>query len=212
MIGLFRAFIVRLRELKNWGSEHRPRVQTHMLCSVKPTTRILPTAIIHNNIGLVDAISVGEHTYVRGELLTFGHGGKISIGDYCYIGEGARIWSSVSVRIGDRVLISHNVNIFDSDTHPIDDFMGRHKQYKDIITTGHPKTIDLGENPVVIEDDVLIACQSIVLKGVTIGRGAVVGAGSVVTRDVAPFTLVAGNPAKFIRAITPPENCEGGAS
>ena len=169
------------------------------------SSKFLPTARVYNILGSHTSITVGEYTYIRGELLTFGHGGNIVIGDYCYVGEGARIWSAKSIKIGHRVLISHNVNIFDSDTHPIDDYEGRHQQFKDIIATGHPHTLDLREEAVVIEDDVLIACQSVILKGVTIGRGAVVGAGSVVTHDVAPFTLVAGNPARVIRAITPPK-------
>lgn len=151
------------------------------------------------------AIALGNHTHVRGELTTFAHGGQITIGDYCYIGEGTRIWSAKSISIGNRVLISHNVNIYDCDTHPIDDPAARHQQFKDIITTGHPKELDLREKPVVIEDDALIASQSIILKGVTIGRAAVVAAGSVVAKDVPPGTLVAGNPARIIRKLDIPE-------
>ncbi len=136
-------------------------------------------------------------------MLTFGHGGRISLGDYCYVGEGTRIWSALSITIGNRVLISHNVNIFDNDTHPIDDPKERHRQFVEIITNCHPQQIDLRERPVVIGDDVLIGCQSIILSGVTIGDGAVVGAGSVVTRDVPPMTLVAGNPARELRKLEP---------
>jgi acetyltransferase-like isoleucine patch superfamily enzyme len=55
--------------------------------------------------------------------------------------------------------------------------------------------------PVVIEDGVWIAARAIILKGVTIGRGSVVGAGAVVTADVPPRTVVAGNPAKVIKNI-----------
>jgi len=56
---------------------------------------------------------------------------------------------------------------------------------------------------VVIEDDVWLSARVIVLKGVTIGRGAVVAAGAVVTKDVAPHTLVGGVPAKLIRSLEP---------
>lgn len=167
-------------------------------------SRLYPTAEIHNILGRQNAIVLGAHTHVRGHLLTFGHGGEIRIGDYCYVGEGTRIWSAKSIRIGNRVLISHGVNIFDNDTHPIEDTEARHRQFKAIITTGHPREIDLNEQEVVIEDDALIACQSIILKGVVVGKGAVVGAGSVVTKDVPPFTIVAGNPARIIRAIDSP--------
>lgn len=201
MTGFVRALLARLHKAIACAIAHIPGVQTHTLCSFKRTTRILPSAVISNNAGTVQAITLGEHTHVRGELLTFGHGGEIRIGDYCYIGEGTRIWSAVSIRIGDRVLISHNVNIFDNDTHPIEDAAARHRQFVEIITAGHPRRINLNEAPVIIEDDVLIACQSIILSGVRIGRGAVVAAGSVVTRDVPPFTIVAGNPAQVIRTI-----------
>ena len=171
--------------------------------------RIAPGAVLHdtarivNNLGYADAIRIGAFTHIKGELLTFGHGGKIEMGQYCFVGEYSRIWSAASILIGDRVLISHNVNIFDNDTHPID-AKTRHWQFKEIITRGQPKTIHLKEKPIVIGNDVLISCMSIILSGVTIGEGAIVGAGSVVTKDVPPWTIVAGNPAKTIREI--PEN------
>jgi galactoside O-acetyltransferase len=59
--------------------------------------------------------------------------------------------------------------------------------------------------PVKIEDKVWIGFNSIILKGVTVGEGAIVGAGSVVTKDVPPYTIVAGNPARIIRELTPEE-------
>ena len=62
---------------------------------------------------------------------------------------------------------------------------------------------------VVIEDDAWIGFKSSVLKGVTIGRGAIIAAGSVVTKDVPPFTLVAGNPAKVIRELSEQDNQTG---
>ena len=122
------------------------------------------------------------------------------IGQYCYIGKDSRIWSSVNISIGDRVLISHNVNIFDNITHPLSP-KARHEQFKEIISKGHPKKIDLDEQPITISNDALIGCMSIILRGITVGEGAVVGAGSVVTKDVPPYTIVAGNPAKIIKEI-----------
>jgi acetyltransferase-like isoleucine patch superfamily enzyme len=177
------------------------RVNQDQLCKILNGAKLFPSARIFNILGKPENIVIGENSFIRGELLTFAHGGKISIGNYCYVGEGTRIWSAGSIEIGDRVLISHNVNIFDNDTHPIDDANARHKQFKEIIKTGHPKEIDLKERPVTICNDALIGCNSIILKGVTIGVGAVVGAGSVVCNDVAPFTIVAGNPARPVRTL-----------
>jgi acetyltransferase-like isoleucine patch superfamily enzyme len=147
---------------------------------------------------------IGSGSHIRGELLTFGHGGKIELGSYCYVGENTRIWSALNIAIGDRVLISHNSNIFDNDTHPIDAKL-RHEHFRLITESGHPSTLALNERAVVIQDDVLVGCNTVVLKGVTIGEGAIVGAGSVVTRDVPAWTIVAGNPARVIREIGPDE-------
>lgn len=161
------------------------------------------TARIVNNLPDSSAIGIGAHTHVKGELLTFGSGGKIVIGEYCYIGEQSHIWSAKSIDIGDRVLISHNVNIFDNATHPLN-ARARHEQFKSIISDGHPKNINLAERPIVIANDVLIGCMSIILKGVTIGQGSIIGAGSVVTKDIPPYSIAVGNPAVVIREI--PEN------
>lgn len=157
-------------------------------------------ARILNASGSSDSIVVGDHCRVEGELFVFAHGGRISVGDWCFIGPDTRVWSAVSVTIGQRVLISHGCNIMDSLTHPIDP-VARHEHYRAILLGGHPSTLDLDERPVVIGDDAWIAAGATVLRGVTIGNGAIVAAGSVVTSDVAPMTVVAGNPAKLVRSL-----------
>jgi acetyltransferase-like isoleucine patch superfamily enzyme len=168
-------------------------------CRVYPGAQIQP-----GNRHIADSIVVGAHTHIRGQLFTFGHGGQISMGEYCYLGENSKIWSGAEIKIGDRVLIGHNSSIFDSDTHPLNP-RERHAQYVEIITTGHPAHIDLRDEPVSIEDDVWIGCNVVVLKGVTIGKGAVVGAGSIVTKDVPSYVIVAGNPARIVRELSADE-------
>jgi acetyltransferase-like isoleucine patch superfamily enzyme len=177
------------------------RIRGQRECVCASTAKIYDSARIVNNQNIRENIQIGEGSHIKCELLTFGHGGKIKIGDYCYVGEQSRIWSALDVTIGNRVLISHNVNIFDNATHPTS-LSERHKQFMQIVTVGHPKKIDLKENPVVLCDDVWIGCMSIIFPGVTVGLGAVVGAGSVVTKDVPPYTIVAGNPARVIREIS----------
>jgi len=164
----------------------------------------MPSARILNIRGETRRIRVGDQSLVAGELLVFPHGGDISIGEWCYIGEGARIWSSGSVTIGNRVLISHNANIFDSLTHPLR-ARERHAHFQAIVQSGHPRSIDLGERPVTLADDVWIGTNAVVLRGVSIGEGSIVGAGAVVTHDVAPHCIVAGNPARLIRELAPDE-------
>jgi acetyltransferase-like isoleucine patch superfamily enzyme len=173
-------------------------------CILGPHAKLYPSARIVNARGETEAIRIGAHSIIRGELMVFGHGGQLGIGESCYVGEGTRIWAAESILIGDRVLISHNVNIFDSLTHPLS-AAKRHQQFVDIATTGHPRKIDLGERPIVIEADALIAAGVTILRGVTVGHGAIVGAGSVVTKTVPPFCIVAGNPARIIRELTEDE-------
>lgn len=175
------------------------RFERRYSCRVHPGGEVLA-----KNRHVSDSISVGAGTHIRGQLFTFGHGGRITMGSYCYVGDNSKLWSAVRLSIGDRVLIGHNTSIFDSDTHPLN-ARQRHDQYVEIITKGHPSEIDLREEPVTIEDDVWIGASVVVLKGVTIGRGAVIGAGSVVTHDVAPYVLVAGNPARVVRELSQDE-------
>tara|TARA_B100002051_G_C16734507_1_gene640339 strand:- start:2089 stop:2568 length:480 start_codon:yes stop_codon:yes gene_type:complete len=151
--------------------------------------------------GRKEDLVIGNNTHVKAELLMIlGHGGKIIIGDYCYIGRNTHIWSGKSIKIGNRVLISHNCNIFDNDTHPKDP-LKRHLQYKEIITKGQPKEIDLGEEEVVIEDDVWIGANVTILKGVKIGERSIIGANSLVLNDVPRDCFFAGNPAKLTKRL-----------
>jgi len=169
-------------------------------CVVGNGSVLYPESIIINNFGEKNLIAIDDNSHIRAELFVFGRKNKIIIGSYCYVGEGTRIWSSKEIIVKDRVLISHNVNIFDNLTHPIS-AIKRHEQFKSIIFNKHPEELDLQGEMICIENDVLIGCMATILKGVTIGEGAIVGAGSVVTKDVPPWTIVAGNPAKVIREI-----------
>jgi len=180
------------------------RLAGRALCCLGPGARLSRTACIRNILGDSGEIRIGAHSIVCGELLLFAHGGRIEMGEWCYIGEGARIWSAGEIIIGNRVLISHNVNIFDNLTHPFS-AKARHEQFRAIAGSGHPDRIDLDEQPVCVQDDAWIGAGAYVLRGVTVGEGAVVGAGAVVTRDVPPGSVVAGNPAQVIRKLSDDE-------
>lgn len=169
-------------------------------CVVERGARLASTARIRNMQAQDARIRVGMFSLIAGELLIFAHGGQISLGQWCFVGEGTRIWSSCSITIGNRVLISHNVNVFDSLTHPLN-ASSRHEQFKAIMVAGHPRQINLGERPVVLEDDVWIGAGASVLRGVTVRTGAVVATGAVVTKEVPPYVIVAGNPARIIREL-----------
>ena len=101
---------------------------------------------------------------------------------------GSTISARQSIIIGNNVLIGSGCVICDNDAHPIHP-MNRQDDRKTEVS------------PIVIGDDVFVGARCIILKGVTIGRGSVIGAGSVVTKDVPPMCIYAGNPAKFIKYL-----------
>ena len=173
--------------------------------TVGEKTQFYEQAEVVNLQGNKKHINIGINTHIRGCFQIFKQGGKINIGDFCYIGENSKIWSASEIIIGNQVLISHNVNIHDNISHPINSEM-RIKDYKRIlgIENFDAQQFNLNAKSILIKDKAWIGFNSIILKGVTIGEGAIVGAGSVVTKDVPDWTIVAGNPAKIIREI--PEN------
>ena len=113
---------------------------------------------------------------------------ELTIGDDCGF-TGTTLVAADRVVIGDRVLVGGNASIVDFDFHPLS-------------PEARAENINAGTAaPIVIEDDVFVGGDALILKGVTVGEGAVVGAGSVVTQDVSPRTVVAGNPAQVVREV-----------
>lgn len=148
-----------------------------------------------------NSISIGNDVRVRGELLTFPYAGKISIGNNCFIGVNSFVWSAQEVIIGDNVLISHHVNVIDTNSHELN-HLERSAGFASLMKHGHAKTKgNIETAKIIINDYAWISFGASILKGVEIGEGAIVAAGSVVTKDVEPYTIVGGNPAKFIKKL-----------
>jgi acetyltransferase-like isoleucine patch superfamily enzyme len=102
---------------------------------------------------------------------------------------GGSIVCAKRVEIGSRVNVGCNTVITDTDFHPLD-------------PAARQADINAGATaPIIIEDDVFVGMHCLILKGVRLGAGCVVGAGSVVTRDVPPRAIVAGNPARVVRTL-----------
>lgn len=117
-------------------------------------------------------------------------GGKVFVGKNSGM-SGVLICCQESVFIGENVGIGANVTIYDNDSHPINPYERIHSSDPHLTKT----------KPVVIDDYAWIGANAMILKGVHIGRGAVIGAGSVVTSDVPELTIYAGNPARYIKDI-----------
>jgi maltose O-acetyltransferase len=108
------------------------------------------------------------------------------VGSSCQINENVRLFD---VTIGNFVMIAPNVNILWGRVHQ------HHRTDVPMVLQGEEY-----KGKVIIEDDVWIGINAIVAAGVQIGRGAVIAAGAVVTKDVAPYSIVGGVPARFIRS------------
>lgn len=177
-------------KLRPYLHEPQASMQPFHRAELASSAQLSSEGRIENFAGGAERIKIGEHSYVRGRLLTYGHGGAIKIGDWCYIGLNSEIWSMDSVTIGNRVLISHGVNIHDGAAHSLD-AAERHAHFKHILEKGHPRDGIPGVTsaPVIIEDDVWISFGVTILKGVRIGKGSVIAAGSIVTKDVPPGVL-----------------------
>ncbi|PAP81871.1 hypothetical protein B1759_06460 [Rubrivirga sp. SAORIC476] len=141
-----------------------------------------PHVTATGEIALGDRVTV--HSFLSRVQLSAGPGARLTVGDDTYINNGSVLSARRSVTVGARCQVATGVILMDADFHAVGDLDAPGKAA-----------------PIVIEDDVWLATRAVVLKGVTVGRGAVVAAGAVVTKDVPPYTLVAGVPARPIRSL-----------
>lgn len=190
--------ILPIETIENLLKKNRTRPY-YSIVSIGERSRFYEESKVFNFRNDKSCIQIGKGSHIRGELLVFANGGEISIGSNCYVGEGTRIWSAEKVTIGDNVLISHNCNIIDTDSHELD-HLERAKNFKKLVEQGHPQEKgNILTKAIQIEDYAWISYNASVLKGVRIGTCAIVGAGSVVTKDVPPYAVVVGNPARIVR-------------
>jgi acetyltransferase-like isoleucine patch superfamily enzyme len=142
--------------------------------------------LAEKNIVLGDRVTIGKYAIIRPANMYGGEKGEgLRIGNNSNIGPYSYIGCSGYIEIGDNVMISPRVSIY-AENH----------NYSN--TTIPIKQQGITRQNVKIDDDCWIAANSVILAGVTIGRGSVVAAGSVVTKDIPPYSVVAGVPAKII--------------
>jgi len=166
-------------------------------CILGKGAKIIGKGSIRNYQKIQRNIQVGENTILAGELASFCLDGIISIGSDAFIGPNSHIMSFKSITIGNRVQISHDVNICDSNSHSLS-AQKRFLHMKTIVSKGHPPFVDdLEIQSITIDDDVWIGFGSAILKGVHIGKGAVIGACSVITKNVPAYSIVVGNPQRI---------------
>lgn len=151
----------------------------HRINSSKLT--ITGRCLIHGSgrVQFGNNVTIKTNSYRIVELYS-SNDANLVIGDNCYINQGVHISCSKQIVIGSGCLLADEVLIIDNDYHSV---------------AGDP----VKSKPIILENNVWVASRAIILKGVHIGKGAVVGAGAVVTHDVPPRSLVVGNPARVVR-------------
>lgn len=175
--------------------------------------RVDSTAVVKGQLPVVynpfgSRLQIGAHTVLNSDNSTsfvpiispvkfaLGDGAEVIVGEHCDL-NGCAIAAYRYVEIGNYVQIGPSTWISDTDLHALDPSVRRNQ------LDGVPyDRSQVGTAAVIIEDDVWIGSSVLILKGIRVGRGAVIGAGSVVVDDVPPFSIVVGNPARVVGNTT----------
>jgi acetyltransferase-like isoleucine patch superfamily enzyme len=144
-------------------------------------------------------LKIGSDTIFESRVAFDRPHARIQVGDRCFVGSGLLI-ASEEIVIGNDVMLSWGVTIVDHNSHAVD-FQSRRHDVSNW-ARGEKDWSRIPRKAVILEDKCWVGFDASILKGVTIGEGAIVAAGSVVTKDVPAWTVVGGNPAKILRELT----------
>jgi galactoside O-acetyltransferase len=159
----------------------------------------------NNPIG--ECLNIGNYCVLECSVIFETQRGSVVIGDNTYIGGNTKLISINSIKIGNNVQISWGVTIYDHNGNSLN-YINRRVDSANIYKNYYSNNMlsefgwsKVKSAPIVIKDDVWIGFGVTILKGVTIGQGAIVSANSVVTKDVEAFTIVMGNPAVKVKDL-----------
>lgn len=153
-------------------------------------------------------LSIGKNCVIGAKFIAEGDNAHFIIGDNVYIGNSKIICRS-GIEFGNNILVAWDVTFYDHDSHSLD-FRIRKEDIEQVSSdfiifkgdyTRNKSWKNVKSEPIKICDDAWIGFNSTILKGITIGKGSIVAACAVVTKDVPPFTVVAGNPAKVVKQL-----------
>lgn len=189
-------------------------LKRYMLKRLKPYYSVDPSSILADAFSLrLDVpkgkvyLAIDKDCIIGGSFIFESQEGYVSIGEKTYIGNSTFICRT-NIDIGNNVTIAWGSWFYDHDSHSLD-IVERRQDITDELNDiragryfiENKNWNVVNSKPIKICDDAWIGMNCIVLKGVTIGEGAIVGAGSVVTKNVPAWTVVAGNPAKVVKNL-----------
>ena len=200
----------------NIRSIYKKYKRKKQLKAAAPYLNIHSDAILSDNFNLDLRAPKSGHTYleigaksiVDSSFVFETETGHIKVGERVHIGGGSQLISKNNITIGNDVIIAWNCTIYDHNSHSV-----HWEERKNDVSREWENAVKgqsvlqdkdwsvVKSAPITIGDKVWMGFGVTILKGVTIGEGAVIGACSVVTRDVAPYTVVAGNPAQVVRTL-----------
>jgi acetyltransferase-like isoleucine patch superfamily enzyme len=161
---------------------------------------------VRNSNSKEKRLFIGSDSCVTGSFIFEKETGIINIGNRSFVGGGTFICID-KIEIGNDVLIAWGCTIVDNDSHSvkwqnrINDVIDWKRGLEENKTGVYKNWENVNHAPIVIKDKSWIGFNVVILKGVTIGQGSIIGAGSVVTKNVPDYTVVAGNPAKIVKTI-----------
>ena len=186
-----------IKKLYTWFKEFsaKSKVSRIMTISIGKFTKISYASIRAQN-GC--HLTIGNQSIIEGNIIFERPNAQISIGNRTFVG-GSSIIAATQINFGSDILVAWGCTFVDHDSHAImfDD------RKNDVINwaIGKKDWTKVDSQPIVVKNKAWIGFNSIILKGITIGEGAIVAAGSVVTKDVPAYSIVAGNPARVVRLI-----------
>lgn len=189
---------------------YNPRkfIKKHPNIQIAGSTVLLKSCVFRFDAEKSNPVTIGKNSMVGCNFIFESNAGEIIIGDNTFINGGTSLISRSKINIGSNVTIAWGCTIYDHNSHSLN-YLERRKDIaaqidaynEGKIFTANKNWGTVKSSEITIEDDVWIGFDCVILKGVTIGEGAIVGAKSVVRNNVEPWTVVAGNPAVVIKRL-----------
>lgn len=198
--------------IKNYRAKQLSQLykRFHALADIGQNFKVEGPARIDNESGDPARIRIGDNCRISAGRLICKKTGIIEIGSYSVLQDDATLNCLEMIKIGSFTGIASGTMILDNNTHAVG--VEERILHRIRVASGGEGYPGLGNGselsvsaPVIIGDGVWIGANASIMKGVTIGEGSIVARGSVVTKDVAPFTIVAGNPARKVKDLPVPQ-------